>query len=95
MGRDDDPRARAAAALAAGEYEAALARAEADVADAPTADRLRLLAALYYVDDRIQESTTGRIDPERWTHGSAEQRTAWFTTGYRSGNPDDCDTFAQ
>jgi predicted metalloprotease len=45
-------------------------------------------------DDRIQQSTTGRIDPESWTHGSAEQRVQWFTTGYRSGNSDDCDTFA-
>ncbi len=45
-------------------------------------------------DDRIQEATTGRIDPESWTHGSAEQRVEWFTTGYRSGNTDDCDTFA-
>jgi uncharacterized protein len=45
-------------------------------------------------DDRIQESTTGRIDPESWTHGSAEQRVQWFTAGFRSGNSDDCDTFA-
>lgn len=46
-------------------------------------------------DDRIQQATTGRIDPESWTHGSADQRVAWFTTGYRSGNTADCDTFGQ
>lgn len=45
-------------------------------------------------DDRIQETTTGRIDKESWTHGSAQQRVQWFTSGYKSGNSDDCDTFA-
>jgi predicted metalloprotease len=54
-----------------------------------------LSAASAVGDDRIQEKTTGRIDPESWTHGSAEQRVAWFTTGYTSGNTDDCDTFNQ
>ena len=53
-----------------------------------------LSAASAVGDDRIQQSTQGRIDPESWTHGSAEQRVAWFTTGFRSGNADDCDTFA-
>jgi predicted metalloprotease len=53
-----------------------------------------LSAASAVGDDRIQAATTGRIDPESWTHGSAEQRAAWFTTGYRSGNVGDCDTFA-
>ena len=44
-------------------------------------------------DDRIQRRTTGTIDVDSFTHGSARQRTEWFLRGYRAGNSTACDTF--
>jgi uncharacterized protein len=47
-------------------------------------------AAAAVGDDRIQEKTTGRINPESWTHGSSEARKSAFSRGYDSFDPGVC-----
>src|ERR1700758_3771622 len=45
-------------------------------------------------DDTLQRQATGRVVPDSFTHGSAEQRKRWFMTGYQQGNINACNTFA-
>ncbi len=63
--------------------------------DSPDEIQEAIKAAEGVGDDRIQQKTTGRIDPERWTHGSAEQRRTWFLKGFTSLDPRQCDTFKE
>jgi hypothetical protein len=44
-------------------------------------------------DDRLQMQTQGRVVPESFTHGTAEQRAHWFEQGFSSGDMTRCDTF--
>ncbi|WP_287158259.1 neutral zinc metallopeptidase [Euryhalocaulis sp.] len=53
-----------------------------------------LRAAAAVGDDTLQRRAQGRVTPDSFTHGSAEQRQRWFMAGYDSGAMDSCDTFA-
>lgn len=47
-------------------------------------------AARQIGDDRL---TGGRIPSSQFTHGTSEQRSAWFKRGYTTGDPAQCNTF--
>jgi predicted metalloprotease len=51
-------------------------------------------AAAAIGDDRLQRQAGGEVRPESFTHGTAAQRVRWFKTGFESGDPRSCDTFA-
>jgi uncharacterized protein len=52
-----------------------------------------LRAAAAIGDDRLQRMSTGRVMPERFTHGTSQQRAEWLRRGLSSGDPNACNTF--
>ncbi|WP_051363372.1 KPN_02809 family neutral zinc metallopeptidase [Deinococcus murrayi] len=46
-------------------------------------------------DDALQQQSRGYVVPDSFTHGSSQQRVNWFMTGFRTGDPNRCDTFSQ
>jgi len=44
-------------------------------------------------DDRIQRRTQGYVVPDSFNHGTSAQRTNWFLKGFKTGDPDQGDTF--
>ena len=52
-----------------------------------------LAAASAVGDDTLQRRSQGRVVPDSFTHGSAEQRREWLLRGFMGQNPRACDTF--
>jgi predicted metalloprotease len=52
-----------------------------------------LNAAAAIGDDRLQRAAGTRVAPDRFTHGSSEQRVTWFRRGFDSGDLKACETF--
>jgi predicted metalloprotease len=53
-----------------------------------------LKAADVIGDDYIQRAAGDVVDSTLWTHGSSQERQYWLRTGYQTGRPSACDTFA-
>lgn len=68
----------------------AAGKVELDPGDAEEA----LRAASMIGDDHLQKMANGRVQPERFTHGTSAQRMEWFQRGMKTGDPRQCDTFS-
>jgi predicted metalloprotease len=67
------------------------AKGEVELDPGDLEEALRAAAAIG--DDRLQKLGTGRVMPEKFTHGTSEQRVNWFKRGFDTGDPRNCDTF--
>jgi len=67
------------------------ARGQVELDPGDVDEGLRAAAAIG--DDRLQKMATGRVMPERFTHGTSAQRVEWFRRGLNSGDPQMCNTF--
>ena len=52
-----------------------------------------LAAAESVGDDRIQQTTSGNVNPHNFTHGTSQQRRDAFVAGYNNGTVAACDAF--
>ncbi|QJD95891.1 zinc metallopeptidase [Mucilaginibacter robiniae] len=53
-----------------------------------------LSAASAVGDDRLQQETQGRVEPDSFTHGTSAQRMYWFKKGYETGDIRQGNTFS-
>ena len=53
-----------------------------------------LAAAASVGDDRIARMAGAQASPERFTHGSSQQRVSWFRRGMEQGTVEACNTFS-
>lgn len=54
-----------------------------------------LRAAHQVGDDTLQEAAGRQVQPDSFSHGSAEQRMHWFKRGFDTGQIKACDTFGR
>ena len=71
----------------------AASAAERELFDRPNEITEALDAAEAVGDDRILEQSGRVVDPDLFTHGTAEQRRMWFERGFETADPEACTTF--
>jgi len=54
-----------------------------------------LVAAHAIGDDRLQQQSSGHVEPDSFTHGTSAQRAYWFKKGFDTGDIRQGNTFAK